>query len=283
MKKSSAYKAAFVYFQAGLKVLGKDGWSKHYDITLKLYLEVTETAYLTARFDEMETFSSVVMEEARQLLDRVKVHELKIQAAISLNNRVSAVKIALPILALLGQKFPDNPSGLHVLADFVKTRAVLFRYDTMEVADLREMTDMFVAAAMRIMASVVSAEYTVTPNLFPLILFRMVRLSVKYGIAPQSVLAFGGYGIILCAKTGDIETARKFGDLALDLIKRYEFKEYHARTLFIVNSFIRIRSEPLRAGLKPLKDGYRTGLEVGDIEYAALSGAFYCTSRVCGR
>ena len=35
--------------------------------------------------------------------------------------------------------------------------------------------------------------------------------------------------------------------------------------------------EPLRAGLKPLKDGYRTGLEVGDIEYAALSGAFYCT------
>ena len=60
------------------------------------------------------------------MLDRVKVYELKIQAAIALNNRVSAVKIALPILALLGEKFTDNPSGLKVLADFVKTRAVLF-------------------------------------------------------------------------------------------------------------------------------------------------------------
>ena len=277
VKNSSAYEAAFTYFQAGLKVLGKDGWSKHYDITLKLHLEITETAYLTARFDELEKFSSVVMEEAKQLLDRVKVYEVKIQAAIALNNRVSAVKIALPILALLGEKFTDDPTGLNVLADFVKTRAVLFTHETTELTGLREMTDQFKLAAMRIMASVVSAAYTVTPNLFPLILFRMVRLSVKYGIAPQSVLAFGGYGIILCAKIGDIETARKFGDLTLNLIKRYEFKEYHARTIFIVNSFIRIRSEPLKSGLKPLKDAYRIGLEAGDIEYAALCGAFYCT------
>ncbi len=277
VKNSSAYEAAFMYFQAGLKVLGKDGWSEHYDITLKLYLEIAETAYLTARFDEMEKFSSVIMEKAKHLLDRVKVYEVRIQAAIALNNRVSAVKIALPILALLGERFPDNPSSLNVLTDFVKTRAVLFKHEPTELTGLREMSDQFKLAAMRIMSSVVSAAYTVTPNLFPMVMFRMVRLSVKYGIAPQSVLAFGGYGIILCARIGDIETARKFGDLALNLIKRYEFGEYHARTIFIVNSFIRIRSEPLRAGLKPLKDAYRIGLEVGDIEYAALSGAFFCT------
>jgi len=66
VKNSSAYEAAFMYFQAGLKVLGKDCWSTHYDISLKLYLEITETAYLTSRFDEMEKFSSVDMEEAKQ-------------------------------------------------------------------------------------------------------------------------------------------------------------------------------------------------------------------------
>ncbi len=277
VKSSSAYEAAFMYFQAGLKVLVKDGWSKHYDVTLNLHLETIETAYLTAKFDEMEKFSSVVMEKAKHLLDRLKVYEVQIQAAIALNSRVNAVKIALPILALLGERFPDNPSSLNVLTDFFKTRAVLFRHESTEITGLREMSDQLKLAAMRIMSSVVSAAYTVTPNLFPMVMFRMVRLSVKHGIAPQSVLAFGGYGIILCAKIGDIETARKFGDLALNLIKRHEFWEYHARTIFIVNSFIKIRSEPLRDGLKPLKDAYRIGLEVGDIEYAALSGAFYCT------
>ena len=277
VKNSSAYDAAFMYFQSGLRVLGEEGWTKYYDTSLNLHREITEAAYLTARFDEMEKFASIVLKEARTLLDKIKVYEIKIQSFIALNNRVSAVEIALPVLALLGEKFPEDPGFLELSVDFLKTKAILFQYNTKELADLREMTDPYKLAVMRIISSVVSAAYTVRPSLFPMMLFRMVRLTVKYGIAPQSVLAFAGYALVLCAKIGAIGLAQNFADLALELIKRHEFKEGYARTIFVVNSFIRIRSEPLRDGLKPLMAAYRIGLDVGDLEYAALAGAFYCT------
>ena len=108
-------------------------------------------------------------------------------------------------------------------------------------------------------------------------MFKMVRLSIKYGIASQSALGFSAYAMILCTIIGDVDSGCKLGDLALELVNKVNLKEDKARINFVVNSFIRIWREPLRAGLASLRDGYQVGLQVGDLEYAALSGAFYCT------
>ncbi|MCX5874252.1 MAG: AAA family ATPase [Deltaproteobacteria bacterium] len=276
-KASAAYESAFTHFKTGLNLLGEDSWQDHYELTLTLFLEAVESAYLTTKFDEMERFASVVIEQATRLLDKVKVYEMKIQACIALNNRVEAVRTALPILALLGEKFPEDPGKLKVFADFMKTKLALANRGLETLVNLPEMADAKKFAAMRIMASVLSATYTVVPNLFPMIVFKMVRLSIKYGIARQSALAFSAYGMILCAIIGDVDSGCKLGNLALESVKRVNLKEDQVRINFVVNSFIRIWREPLRVGLAPLRDGYQIGLQVGDLEYAALSGAFYCT------
>jgi PAS domain S-box-containing protein len=276
-KASAAYEAASTYFQAGLVLLGEQGWVGNYHLTLALYVEATEAAYLTTKFDEMERLASIALKHAQHLQDKVKVYEVQIQARIAVNNRAEAVRTALPILALLGEKFPENPSKLVVLADFMKTKLALGGRRVEALQNLPKMTDQKKLAVMRILRSVVSAAYTVAPNLFALMMFKMVRLSVRYGSAPQSALAYAGYGIILCSIIGDMETGWKFGDLALELLKRTDHKEDQTRIGFVVHSFIRIWGDSLRAGLKPLQEGYQIGLELGDLEYAALSGAFSCT------
>ena len=71
----------------------------------------------------------------------------------------------MPILALLGEKFPKDPGKLTVFADFMKTKLVLANRGMETLVNLPEMVDPKKLAVMRILASVLSATYTVVPNL----------------------------------------------------------------------------------------------------------------------
>ncbi|MCX5873297.1 MAG: serine/threonine-protein kinase PknK, partial [Deltaproteobacteria bacterium] len=274
---SGAYEAAFTYFQTGLKVLGDNSWQRDYYLTLALCVDATEAAYVTTRFDDVKRLTSIVTKHARQLEEKVPVYEMQIRALIALNDRAAAIQIALPLLAELGEKFPDNPNKVQVFADFAKTRLTLSGRRIEAIEDLPEMRDQKKLGAMRIMETVVSAAYSVVPNLFLLMLFRMVRLSVRHGSTRQSAFVYAGYGIILCSIIGDIKSGRRFGELALKLIKRPDLKSQHTRVNFAVHALIFLWCQPLKDGLKCLEDGFQIGLELGDVEYAALSVAFFCT------
>jgi len=276
-KASAAYETASTYFQAGLVLLGEQGWVDNYHLTLALYVEATEAAYLTTKFDEMERLASIVLKHAQHLQDKVKVYEVQIQARIAVNNRAEAVRTALPILALLGEKFPENPSKLVVLVDFMKTKLALGGRRVEVLENLPKMTDQNKLAVMRILRSVASAAYTVAPNLFALMIFKMVRLSVNFGVARESAIAFAAYAMVMIAMLDDVDSGIRFGDLALNMCRSRDCREDQARVAFIVYSFIRIRSNSLRDGLKPLLDNYHLGRELGDFEYASVSAAFYCT------
>ncbi|MGO8878419.1 MAG: AAA family ATPase [Desulfomonilaceae bacterium] len=272
-----AYEDAFLYFQAGLNALVKDSWERNYNLTLELHVEAVQAAYLATRFSEIERLVSYIIEHARTLLDKVKVYEVRIQAFIAQNKRADAVRTSLEILNQLGEKFPVNPNKLNVMADFMKTRLVLSVRRVKSLVNLPEMTDQKKLAAMRVLRSVISASYTVAPNLFALMAFKMVRLSARYGKARQSGVAFAAYAIILCSIIGDADSGYRYGAMALELVNRDDIKEDLARVNFAVYSFIRIWRDPLRDTLEPLLESFHIGLEVGDLEYAALSAAFYCT------
>ena len=272
-----AHEDAFSYFQAGLNALEEDSWEKNYVLTLELHVEAIQAAYLATRFNNIEPLSLAVMEHTRSLLDKVKVYEIRIQAFIAQNKRADAVRISLEILDQLGEKFAVNPNKLTVMVDFVKTRFVLSIRRIKSLANLSDMIDRNKIATMRVLRCVISASYTVAPNLFALMVFRMVRLSAKYGKTRQTALAFAAYGIILSSAMKDVDAGNLFGDMALEMVRRDDIKEDLARINFIVYSFVRIWRYPLRDTLKPLLQNFQIGLDVGDLEYAALSAAFYCT------
>jgi tetratricopeptide (TPR) repeat protein len=84
-------------------------------------------------------------------------------------------------------------------------------------------------------------------------------------------MMYAAYGLILCGVLGDIETGYKFGNLALNLLERLNAKKVKARTVAIVNYFIRHWQEHGRQTLQPLLLAYSSGLETGDLEYGTYS------------
>ncbi len=268
---SAAYQPAWDYFSVGMGLLSDNCWQTQYDLALALHIEAAEAAYLSGQFEQMEQLVEVVLQQAKTLLDKIKAYEIKILSHISQQKMLEAIEIALPVLAQLGVSLPQKPKKWHIILALLQTKITLFGKRTEDLIDLPEMTDFAKLAAMRILSRIISASYAAMPELLPLVVFKQVNLSLKYGNTSLSAYAYATYGVILCGHVGEIEAGYQFGQLALALLERFEAKELKAKVFQIVNNFIRHWKEHTQETLKPLLMAYQSGVESGDLEYAAYA------------
>ncbi|BAY11528.1 trifunctional serine/threonine-protein kinase/ATP-binding protein/sensor histidine kinase [Calothrix sp. NIES-2098] len=276
-KASTAYLVAIAYLTTGLQLLPPDSWLSEYDLTLALVVEAAEAAYLGGDYELMESLASQVLQNTRTLLDRVKIYEVKIQAYVAQSRQPEAIKTALTVLELLGVKFPDSPSQADITKSLQATQAILAERSFADLIDLPEMTDPQILAVMRIIATVTAAVYQAVPMLLPLIVFKQVRLSIQYGNAPESTLAYAWYGVILCGVIGDIDTGDRAGQLALDLLSRHQGKALKTSTFNMVYPFVKPWKHHIQESLLPLLEAHHSGLETGDLEYSAYCAYNYCS------
>ncbi|MEM7555177.1 MAG: ATP-binding sensor histidine kinase [Cyanobacteria bacterium P01_A01_bin.84] len=273
-KNATAYTAAQGYLQMGISLLIANCWQSQYELTLALHNTAAEVAYLNSNYLTMEEYIDVVIKGADNLLDRIKVYEVKIQANIAQNQLKQAVDIGLGILNLLGIHLPENPNPETIGQGFVATAANLEGQTPDRLIELPEMKDPDKLAAMQILSGIWGAAFSIMPNLMPLIVLEMVNLSVKNGNAPISAFAYVLYGVLLCAAE-DFELGYQFGQLSLDILSSFNTQAFKAKILFLIGTHISIWREPIRTALPTLQNAYQVGLETGDLEFSALPSAIY--------
>jgi predicted ATPase len=131
-------------------------------------------------------------------------------------------------------------------------------------------------AAMRILTWIGSATYYSRPLLYPFLACQQITLSLQDGNTAISAYAYATYGLILCGVVEDLDAGYGFGQLALTLLHRFQAHELKARTEVLVYSFINPWKRSIQSCLSPLLQAYQTGLETGDLEFAANAIANYC-------
>ncbi len=275
-KAAIAYSVAQNYLATGREWLAVSSWQTNYDLSLDLYTETTEAAYLCGEFEQVEHWAEIVLQEAKTVLDSVKVYEVKIQADMAQNHLLKAINTALQVLQQLGISFPKTPSQSDVQLELGTITSCLSEKLIEDLVHLPEMTEPDKLAAMRILSKIAISAYIAAPNLMPLLVFKQVNLSIQYGNALVSPFAYANFGLILCGVVGNIEFGYQFGQLALGMLSQSNFHSLKARTLNIVNNFIIHRKVHARELLKPLLEGYQSGLETGDLEFAAYCAYTYC-------
>lgn len=273
---STAYVAAVKYLTTSIQLLPSDTWKTNYDFTLALYETAAEAAYLSGNFELAEQLIEVVLIRAKTLLERTKVYEIKIQAVGAQSKPLPAIDVALGFLKLLGIEFPESPNQTDIQAEMAELTSNLAGRRIEDLIDYPEMTEPHALAAMRILSSVTSFAYQAIPELFPLLVFKQINLSLKYGTSPLSALVYVRYGIILCGVVGDIEFGYRLGKLSLDLLVRFQVKDTISQVLMGFNGTIRLWKEHIREILPSLLEIYSISLETGSLEYGAY--ALYCYS-----
>jgi len=285
-KMAMAYQTALSYFMVGIELLpsqlsslfpsDQGSWHNQYELTLALHVEAAEAAYLSTDMQQSERLVELVIAEARTLLDKVKVYEIRIQSYIAQNKMVAAIDTAREVLKLLGAPLPRKPNRISILTGFVRTKFVLGRKRIKHLRTLPAMADPHKLAAMRILMTTTAPAYFSSPNLLALIVFKMVQLSVKYGNSAYSAYGYNTYGVLLCARFGDINAGYKFGRFGLELLDTFNAEYIKSKVYMVFYNSVKPWKDDSREAIPYFLEGYQIGLETGDLEYAAFNAMIYC-------
>ncbi|MBD2325813.1 ATP-binding sensor histidine kinase [Alkalinema sp. FACHB-956] len=275
-KTATAYQAAIAYFEHGIQLLPTDSWQTHYDLSLALHEEITEANYLTSNFVELERWATLVCQQAKTLLDTIKVQQHRILGASVQGRLLESLQIGLELLRTLGLEFPAQPTPADIGQALSATRALWAEREIHDFLELPSLTDPHLLAQLQVISGLSASAYVVAPTLMPLLICKQLEISLQFGNCPISVFTYSDYGVILCGVVGDIENGYAFGELALALRDRLHLKNSYSRSGFINYYFIKHWKDALSTVVPALERAYQDGIETGDLEAANLNAGTYC-------
>ncbi len=268
---STAFPQALSYFENGLAISDEKDWDNHYDFVLELTTNAAEAAYLSGNYDKVDLHVNNILKHSQSLIDSVKGYEIDIKKLIAQNKPYQAVVLGLDILKKLRIILPLKPGKLAVLKDLVKIKFLLRRKTMDYYNNLPEMKDPEKNAAMRILSDISSASFFAVPNLVPLLAFKMIRLTISYGLSRKSPFSFAVYGYILSVFLNEIDKGISFGEIALHLAKKIHAEELMGSIIAANNLFLVHRRTPITETVHDLEKAFTSSLESGDNEYASYA------------
>jgi predicted ATPase/serine phosphatase RsbU (regulator of sigma subunit)/tRNA A-37 threonylcarbamoyl transferase component Bud32 len=268
-KMATAHGASIKYLQIGMMLLSTNSWKTDYDLTINLYVEGTEAAYLSNDFEKMAYFADIVLDKAKEIIEQVPVFETKLQAYSVQNQHLDGIHAALTYLHWLGVDLPEEPSQEEVGNWLTQTKKLLDDYSQEQLLVLPVMTEPLKLAAMRILTRMIPLCFFGRPTLLPLISCAGIKLSLEYGNAPDSPVSYVNYGFVLCTPNiADYTFGYQCGRLANHLLQQQGGKQLAPIVLNNHAALIAIWTEHLRNTFPALKESYQVGIEVGDLEFS---------------
>lgn len=269
-KQAGAFEQALGYIEMILKHTSNADWQSNYAFMLEVYTLGIKCAYLCARYELMESFADVALQKTNTILDKLNIVEVQLAAKIAQNQQAAALDTAIETLAKLGVKIPKQPTFFHILSAIMKIKFLLLGKKIPDLAQLPEMKNEMKRAAIKLLTSIYGAAYSANLSLFPLLICNGVILSLRYGTAKESALAYAGYGIISCGVLGEVDKGYQFGDLALHLTTD-KCQDQKVNVTMAVNALIKHWKDDIHDILPVFIDNFQNGLDTGDFEFGAYS------------
>jgi predicted ATPase/signal transduction histidine kinase/CheY-like chemotaxis protein/tRNA A-37 threonylcarbamoyl transferase component Bud32 len=265
-KTATAYETAVNYLLQGIKLLTEDSWTHQYELSLNLYVEAVEAQYLNTNFKQAGELAEIVLQNATNLLDQMKVYALNIQFYIGQNQMLKAIDTGVEVLKMLGVSLSPTPSDGGAVPTLPRLE---------DLDDFPIMTDPYKLAALRLLMSLAPAAYMSNNPIFLPILLTQVNLCIDYGHSAIAAFAYALYGVYLSG-VGEIDSAYHSGQLGLRLLEQFNAKEIKAKIYGLFYPHASVWKEHFKVTLAPLQEAIQTALETGDMVWAGYNTFYYC-------
>jgi len=277
-RSTAAYKTAYRFYRQGITLLPDPGkWEDDYGLAVQLYTAGGETAFLSGMSKQAETLFTAVLQNAKFLLDRIRVYETRIHILIGAEKNLEALNLGWEALRLLGIRLPGRFLKAWVIKDFIEVflRLRFRKGGIASLLGLPELTDPDKLAAARILTICMEPVYLTDPDLLPLLLLKLLKLTLKNGNSGYAAYAYAAYGAVSSDLLENIDQGIQLGDLALDLLENFKARELKAKVYFLYGDGINHWKSHIRNDLRYLQESFRSGAETGDITYASHAIANY--------
>jgi len=184
----SSFHSAYDYVLNGIDLLGTQSWRDNYEFTLELFNAAVELAYCTGHPNKAIDFAELINRQARCFEDSLHGHTMKVRALGSIDNIDDCVDFGVKVLNRLGEQFPPN---LGIVRCFIELQRIRFRVRNKtneSLIRLPLMTNERKLAAVHLLNQLFMYCCQNLPFLAPLLGFRVVSLTLDYGISNTSCL-----------------------------------------------------------------------------------------------
>ncbi|MCK5055454.1 MAG: AAA family ATPase [Candidatus Aminicenantes bacterium] len=273
-KAAIAYNMTFRFFKQGIKILPETSkWEGNYELALALYIEGAEAGYLAGEKGAAEKFFITALKNARSVLDKSRLYEMKLHVCMGLQQFAEALQLGRKALNILGLRLPRKASKLKILTEFiaVNLRLKTKRGGVAALSRLPDLTDPVKLATARNLISLMEPAFTADTEYFFLLVLKLLNLTLKYGNCEYSAFAYAVYGGVSCDFLGNIEQGYRLGNLALNMLEKYEAGGLAANVYYVYGAGIHHWKKHLRGDLAYLEKSIKNGTETGNLKYASYS------------
>ena len=138
------------------------------------------------------------MEHARTFEDSLIARTTLVKTLGAQDRKAEAIELALDTLEKLGESFPRSPSLFQVKVAFYRIKRLLKGKTDNDLLGLPRMRQPQKIAAQQMLAQGYLCACNSSSNLAALFSFRMLELTLKFGLSAMSSMGFGVYSITLC-------------------------------------------------------------------------------------
>ncbi|HEY3998525.1 MAG TPA: ATP-binding sensor histidine kinase [Candidatus Xenobia bacterium] len=270
---SAAYDTALVCLHAAMALVD---WEGDRTLMIEAHLQAGVAASMTGDVALVDQVVEAVLQKAQTPMERARALRVRLGECLMRGQESKALEVGLEALAVLGERFPSQPTRLHVGGFLLHTAWMLKGRSVASLASLPEGQDPHHVLVMELISKTSTAAFICQTSLLPVLNLRLMQRSLRYGVTAQSAASFVMYGIIQATLLGRPQVGERFGQIALDLARRFPMGLETVRSRFGVLHLIRHWSSPARPLVDDTLALYRTCLEVGDFEYAQFMAWAYC-------
>ena len=181
------------------------------------------------------------------------------------------IDIGLEAIKHIDYNPKKNPTKFDFLLGYFYTSFKLRKFTLEDIADLPKNTDRSIILSMEILSYLAFASYFLAPMSVPLYIFKMFRLTLKYGLSPHSPFVIVVFGYISIVFMNKIEKGLKLAQLGYDLSELLKDEENGTKVRSNFHIFISFWLMPMSKTLPDLEESFKRGLQTGEFEYNSLT------------
>lgn len=265
---ASNFESSLSYFKIAAALLSDRHWRDEYHLSLDLFSSKAEVECCTADYEEMDFTIEKVLLNSRTSHHKLRARITKIYSLGVSSRFHEAVKLGIEAMASLGETFPANPRLIYLVPELLKVQRKLRSKSDEYLMSLPfiDKADESKTAVMDLFNLVQLHAFCSDRKLYPFIVLRWIRLTLKYGLSEHSCLAFASYGILQCA-LGNFDEGYRYAMLGLQLFEhRRSRDDLLPRLYFLVYGIVYKWKRPLRDTLPPLQRAISVAADTGDFE-----------------
>lgn len=261
---SAAYESSFIFLNLFEQI------SLQENLTVSDYCLLIQAAYLNSNEYKTLEYKKKAFSITTDKIERSEIYEAILKGTIAMNKLNDAIVISRKAFEELGFNLPKTKaSKWQIIWGAILIQIAFPSKKIKEITRFPDMSDAVGKALMELIYTSLEAFYFVERDTYPLLIFKMVKLSVRFGNTPESIIGYGSYGLILAGVLNKLEGGYTVGKESMKLLEHFDAPHLVSTAGFVNTTFILHWKESLVSFEKDCLQYYEKGLNTGNLEYAA--------------